>query len=150
MAAFISNDHEIDTAPLLETLLPEHEIFLPVLHPFTPGNLLFIEHRPETELLKNRFNIPEPPLNVTRLCPIEELDLLLVPLVAFDHRGNRLGMGGGFYDRTLAPLVRMDKPPRLIGIAFDCQQVDELEPQPWDIPLAEVITPTRHLQFRLC
>jgi 5-formyltetrahydrofolate cyclo-ligase len=70
------------------------------------------------------------------------LDLMLVPLVGFDGACNRIGMGGGFYDRTLAYLRRRRhwRRPRLIGIAHECQRVDRIDPRPWDIPLDAVVT----------
>ncbi len=73
------------------------------------------------------------------------LDLLLLPLVGFDADGHRLGMGGGFYDRTLAALrpPRCGQRPRLVGIAHDCQRLIQIVPRPWDIPLDAVVTECR-------
>jgi 5-formyltetrahydrofolate cyclo-ligase len=90
----------------------------------------------------NRFNIPEPTLRNRRLRLAWTLDLLLVPLVGFDAGGNRLGMGGGFYDRTLSYLSHRTywRRPRLIGIAHECQRVAELRLRPWDVPLDMVVT----------
>ncbi len=73
---------------------------------------------------------------------VRDLDLILMPLVGFDLQGNRLGMGGGFYDRSLAFLrYRLYwKRPRLLGLAYDFQQVDILTADPWDIPMQAVVT----------
>lgn len=73
--------------------------------------------------------------------PVNTLDVLIMPLAGFDARANRIGLGGGFYDRTLAP-VRMSgyRSPARIGIAFECQRLDAIEPQPWDVELDAVVT----------
>ena len=101
-------------------------------------------------MTRNRFNIEEPTLDSTAIIELTAHDCLLMPLVGFDAKGNRLGMGGGFYDRTLAPLQRLcDGPPRplLIGVAHDCQQVPVLPIEPWDIPLDVIITPTQCIEL---
>jgi 5-formyltetrahydrofolate cyclo-ligase len=70
---------------------------------------------------------------------------LLLPLVGFDETGNRLGMGGGYYDRTLSYLRQRKhwRRPRLVGIAHECQKVDALAPSPWDVPLDMIVTEER-------
>ena len=70
-----------------------------------------------------------------------------MPLVGFDNKGNRLGMGGGFYDRTLANLDRLSYRPLLIGVAHDCQQADALPVMQWDIPLNAIVTPTQTIRI---
>ncbi len=75
------------------------------------------------------------------MAPTWTLDIILLPLVGFDRYGNRLGMGGGFYDRTLARLNHCDmKRPLLIGLAHHCQEVEQLQTQSWDIPLDIIAT----------
>ncbi len=142
LSVFLSFDGELDTAPLIDRLWQEGKrLCLPVLHPFTEGRLLFLNYRPETPLVRNRLNILEPALDVREILPLGELDIILTPLVAFDATGQRLGMGGGFYDRTLQHWRQ--KGPYPIGIAHDCQQVDRLPVEEWDIPLPEILTPSR-------
>lgn len=146
IALFLSVDGELNTRPLLARLWQQRkQVYLPVLHPFSPGNLLFIRYTPETELIPNRLRIPEPPLNVQDIIPLDRLDVMFVPLVAFDKHGQRLGMGGGFYDRTLQHWRRHRFFP--VGLAHDCQQVDTLPVEAWDIPLPAVLTPSHLWQW---
>lgn len=86
------------------------------------------------------FRIPQP----TAGSAVVEPDVLLVPLVAADAGGNRLGQGMGHYDRALATLVRR-KPILTLGVAWDVQIIDRLDPDPWDMPLDRVVTPSRIL-----
>lgn len=93
-------------------------------------------------MMRNRFGIPEPAQS--RRQPPGMLDLVVVPLVGFDAACNRMGMGGGFYDRSFAyRLTRRHAGPRLVGLAFDCQQVAELPVAPWDVPLDVIVTESR-------
>ena len=89
----------------------------------------------------NRFGIPEPVAPREWFAPFQ-LDLVLVPLLAFDRRGNRLGYGGGYYDRSFAFLKDQLRPtePLLVGIAYDFQQLPEITPERWDISLDFIAT----------
>ncbi|HBP2722431.1 TPA: 5-formyltetrahydrofolate cyclo-ligase, partial [Pseudomonas aeruginosa] len=91
---------------------------------------------------RNRFRISEPLADAGRQRKAWALDLVLLPLVGFDEQGGRLGMGGGFYDRSLAYLARRKNghKPTLIGLAHECQKVDRLALASWDIPLAGTVT----------
>lgn len=142
VAAFLSFDGELNTRPLIERLWQMNkQVYLPVLHPFSAGHLLFLRYASDTLLVNNRFNIREPILDVRNVLPPYQLDVVLTPLVAFDQHGQRLGMGGGFYDRTLKNWRHSGAYP--IGLAHDCQQVDTLPVEQWDIPLPEIITPSK-------
>ena len=88
-------------------------------------------------LRPNRFGIPEPRVARRHRVGASRLDLIVLPLVAFDAQGHRLGMGGGYYDRALAAHRRR---PVLVGAAFACQEVPRVPARPWDVPLDEVIT----------
>ncbi len=148
LAIFLSFDGELDTGPLIAALrLAGKQVYLPVLHPFTPGHLLFLRYDSHTPMVTNRLHIREPRLDITRLLPVDRLDILFTPLVAFDDTGQRLGMGGGFYDRTLMHWHRRLDGPLAIGLAHDCQQVDAIPAERWDIPLQEIITPSRHWRW---
>ncbi len=103
IALYISADGEIDTTPLINELWKQgKETYLPVLHPFSSGHLLFLHYTPNSKLTYNKYGIVEPVLNQTLVCPVNQLDIICTPLVGFDSQGQRLGMGGGYYDRTLS------------------------------------------------
>lgn len=105
------------------------------------GHLDFIAAR-RRPLARPGARLAEPDRGRAR--PPWALQLVLMPLVGFDAAGHRLGQGGGYYDRWLArPACRR---PVLLGIAFDCQQVEALPADPWDAPLDGIITPTRTLE----
>jgi 5-formyltetrahydrofolate cyclo-ligase len=146
IGAYWAADGELDPFPLLRLAHARHKrCFLPVLRPHPRRKLWFLEYSPGDPLVKNRFGIPEPRLRNRRIRLPWVLDLLLVPLVGFDSNCNRMGMGGGFYDRTLSYLRRRRhwRRPLLVGIAHECQRVDALEANPWDIPLDLVATEER-------
>lgn len=130
-------DGEINTYPLMKLLWTRGKrLYLPHIHPFSAHQLLFLEHFPNGVLLSNRYGILTPPLNLSLVKPIQQLDVLFVPVVAFDRRGYRLGMGGGFYDRLLCQNASF----RAIGIAYSQQEIPHIPNETWDIPLPEIIT----------
>lgn len=139
---------EIDPTPMIKWFRARRvDVYLPVLRPLAKNSLWFVAYRPDTPMVKNRFNIWEPaPRFSAQRCnrlPTWALDTLIAPLVGFDAHANRMGMGGGFYDRTLA-FVRHRRPaPRLIGVAHACQEVKALPTEPWDIPLSAIVTDTK-------
>ena len=121
IALYVSFDGEISTEKLIKTLWAQDKrVYLP-----------------DTPMLKNKFGIWEPKLNVQSVLPLEELDILFTPLVAFDKQGNRLGMGGGFYDRTLQNWRNSSFIP--VGLAHQCQQVEQLPTEAWDVPLHQIL-----------
>jgi len=143
IAFYLATGEEMDLGPLLRFAQESRRrCYLPVLRPRFQHGLWFIEHRPGEPLPKNRFGIPEPSVHRRNPVPLRGLDLVLVPLVGFDGQGNRIGMGGGFYDRALAWARRLSRwqGPKRIGIAYDCQRVERIEPRPWDVPLHGVMT----------
>ena len=138
IALYVSFDGEISTDKLIKILWAQgKQVYLPVLHPFNPNHLLFLRYLPDTPMLKNKFGICEPKLNVQNVLPLDELDILFTPLVAFDKQGNRLGMGGGFYDRTLQHWQKTSFIP--VGLAHQCQQVEQLPTEAWDVPLHQIL-----------
>ncbi|AKC59828.1 5-formyltetrahydrofolate cyclo-ligase [Blochmannia endosymbiont of Polyrhachis (Hedomyrma) turneri] len=147
---FISFDGEIQTYPLIKKLLNIGKtIYLPILYPFKkPKILLFSKYTTSTNLILNHFKIYEPELYLKHVIFNQELDILLIPLVAFDRYGNRLGMGGGFYDHTLKSYSHHSK-TLLIGLAHDCQKINNRIPkEEWDVPLPEIITPSFHWKWK--
>ena len=146
VALYLSQDGELDTQPLIEALWEKGvQTYLPRLHPFCSGHLLFLHFHRDTLLVPNRFGILEPQLHVCDVMPIKAMDVMVTPLVAFDVKGQRIGMGGGYYDRTLVKWRDIGRPVPM-GYAHDCQQVHPIESQPWDIPLPYIITPTKVIQ----
>lgn len=132
---------ELDTTPLILRAHKQGKIvYFPVLGPPPTHRLHFAAWRRGERLIRNRFGIPEPLQHKTIRARF--LDLMVVPLVGFDREGNRLGMGGGYYDRTLAylPRRRLWRRPRLFAVAFDCQRVEALPSQPWDIAVDAIVT----------
>lgn len=138
VALYWPNDGEIDPRLLARIKPAKQQLYLPVLQAFPAHTLRFVRWSPRMRLRRNRFGIPEP--HGARR-PAQSLDVMLMPLVGFDAAGNRLGMGGGFYDRTLARRQGVaPHKPLLIGIAHACQQVAQLGVAAWDIPLHLVVT----------
>ncbi|WP_371742263.1 5-formyltetrahydrofolate cyclo-ligase [Aestuariibacter sp. A3R04] len=146
LAGYLTNDGEVDLAAVMALAWQQgKKTTLPVIHPFNPRTLLFLDYTTDTQMRVNRFNIHEPEPHCTGVIPIATHDIILMPLVGFDARGNRLGMGGGFYDRTLAGVLQNNNRPLLVGTAHDCQQVDAIPIAGWDIPLDIIVTPSQTL-----
>ena len=140
IALYLANDGELDTSELIQLCWKlGKQVFLPILHPFCAGHLIFVRYSPDSIMKANLYGIAEPVLRCQDICPVPELDLVFAPLVAFDPKGNRLGMGGGFYDRTLLPIYRDSLNTRVIGLAHQCQKADHLPEESWDLPLNHII-----------
>jgi 5-formyltetrahydrofolate cyclo-ligase len=122
---------------------------LPLLH--EDGRLRFREWSAGQALATNRHGIPEP--SEGPLIEANALAVVLVPLLAFDHRGHRLGQGGGWYDRSFAFLrdassaANARPRPMLVGVGYDWQQVESLDAADWDVPLDAVATPSAFHRF---
>lgn len=136
LAFYLPFNHEISPLALMEKLKNlGKSIYLPVIHPFTRGNLLFFKYDEDTVMQTHRFGMLQPKLDVRKLIPLTELDIIFTPLVACDKNNGRLGYGGGFYDRTLIQA----KKAKSVGLAHRCQYVDSLPLEAWDIPLDHII-----------
>lgn len=148
IAFYLSNDGEMDLDILIKHAWQQGKhCYLPVLAEPNTQRLWFIPYTVNTKLKSNRFGILEPVhTRNTRLRKTLSLDLVLMPLVAFDEQGNRVGMGGGFYDRTLAFLRQRQywHKPNLLGVAYEFQKNEQLNMNPWDIPLQAIAT-EKHL-----
>jgi 5-formyltetrahydrofolate cyclo-ligase len=142
VALYLPNDGEIDPRPLIKTLRKRRiRCYLPVLHPIRKKHLWFFRFSEDTKMQTNRFGIKEPCIRYGEKIPPWTLSAAFFPLVAFDRKGGRLGMGGGFYDRTFAKKAsRLYNNVKLIGLAHHFQEVDELPIEPWDVPLSAIAT----------
>lgn len=143
IALYLPNDGEIDPSLLLDAARKQKKhIYLPVLQRWPKYSMVLQQLAPNQSWQLNRFGIKEPKADKKRQAKTSRIDLILMPLVGFDRCGNRLGMGGGFYDRYLAHLKYRKhwKKPLLIGLAHHSQQVDKLTSNNWDIPLSAIVT----------
>jgi 5-formyltetrahydrofolate cyclo-ligase len=145
IAFYIANDGELDPARLMARAWGLGKTcYLPAITPLKPRHLGFVDYRPGDPLVPNRYGIPEPDHPLRSAVLPWALDLILVPLVSFDMNGSRLGMGAGYYDRTLAFLNQRQHwhRPLLMGVGYEFQRVDYLPAEPWDIPLQAIATET--------
>ena len=143
IAGYIGSKGELDPTPLLEQAAAMNKhCYLPVLHPFRHGRLWFCRWSPGDRMTPNRFGIPEPDIRAGGLIATRDLDLVIVPLLGFDKACNRIGMGGGYYDRSFAFTRRLVhiSAPFMLGFAHESQRVENLQTQPWDIPLDAIAT----------
>lgn len=141
VAVYLPQDGEIDPGPLAAWLAARGcLVCLPVIDPIARGSqrLRFAPWHPHTPWQTNRYGIDEPV--TTRSLRPWTLELVFLPLVGFDAQGNRLGMGGGFYDRTFDHRRSRAHRPRLIGLAHGLQQVDALPRAAHDVPLDAIAT----------
>lgn len=140
---------ELSLEPTLQWLEPLSEIYLPVIdQPESDLPMKFAPWTAATPLRKGRYNIDVPDVANSALVEGMSLNTVLVPLVAFDASGNRMGMGGGYYDRTFSQCSSGILPrPQLIGIAHEFQRVDLVPIEHWDIPMDVIIT-DQHIYTR--
>lgn len=143
IAAYAAMPDEVGLE-ILYTRRPDQEWALPVIDPELEGDMAFFSWRTSERLEKRKFGIRTPGGDAVRVSH-DRIALFLIPLVAFDNQGSRLGMGGGYYDRFLARL--QNDVPR-IGIGFDCQRSAEPLPrESWDIQLTAAITESGMIEF---
>lgn len=131
---------EADPEGLFNTSNDDQQFYLPLLSSEKNQGLVFAPVDQNTQYKNNAFSIPEPIVETHALLDAKELDLVIMPLLGFDLTGNRLGMGGGYYDRCFAFKQSQPKKPVLIGFAYDFQQLDEINAEPWDIGLDMIAT----------
>ena len=139
IACYLPMRDEVDPSQIIECAwCANKRVFCPVIDEH--GNMTFRRLTCDTLLNRNRFGLWEP-VDGDLIEP-KSLDLVVTPLVAFDKNNHRIGMGGGFFDRSFAFLKHKKRwlRPKLIGLAFECQQVEKIEPNPWDIRLYRVIS----------
>lgn len=142
IAVYWAADGELDPALLAAHARAQgSHIYLPVISINHAGlrHMEFREYLPTATVAANHFGIPEPLADAATLAPTE-LDMVIVPLVGFDPNGNRLGMGGGFYDTSFAFKKEGDATPLLVGFAHSCQACSALPAEEWDVPLDLIVT----------
>ena len=148
IAAYLAHRGEMSCEPIIEWALGRGKtVLLPVV---TGRHMRFAPYSPGDTLVPNRWGILEPEWQPGRWVSARRSNVALTPLVAFDSVGNRLGQGGGYYDRAFAfrSAARHWQRPLLVGLAYDFQQVAELEAKPTDVPLDAVITEQQIHKFR--
>lgn len=135
VSGFLPIRSEVDVRPLMD-LLGERgaRICVPVV--VDKETIVFRELEQDAELVTGVFGTVGPGPDAAELDP----EIMLVPLAAFDRRGHRIGYGGGYYDRAIYRLQQKGCNPRLIGIAFDCQEVASVPEEPHDIRLHGILT----------
>ncbi len=135
----IRGEHPLNLAVTSLRRRDQH-YFLPLLG---DGRLLlFAEYAHGTAIGYNRFGIPEPEVSGDGLRTARDMDVVLLPLLAFDRHGHRLGTGGGWYDTSLAFLRGAARPasPLLVGIGYTFQEVESVPAEPWDVGLDYIAT----------
>lgn len=138
VAAYIAIRGEISLTSVMAQLSESgKQIYLPVLR----GQAMhFSPWKPSQPLLKKGFGLLEPDTPQSEWIPPKELDLVLAPLVVFDKECNRIGQGGGFYDRTFAFRHGTSATPSLLGVAHEDQREPQLPVEHWDVPLDMIAT----------
>ena len=137
VAIYLGHASELDTAPLLRALHRRGlAVYIPEVLP--SQRMSFVRLRPGTPLRRGRLGLRQPAIGRPR-CNARQLQIILLPLLGFDHRGRRLGQGGGYYDRALAGCRNRFRPLR-VGYAYAVQQVDAVPADDWDIGLDMVVT----------
>lgn len=138
IAGYFAVRGEISLDPVIDHALAHgKQIYLPSLE---QQLLRFSTYFHSQKMRINQFKLPEPDVDNDDRLTADQLDLVLVPLVVFDAACHRIGMGGGFYDRSFAFRKQGIHQPILIGVAHDIQRVERLIPQDWDVRLDKVIT----------
>ena len=145
VALFLGMPDEVDLRPSFATAWRRGvRLYVPRILSLRRGAMTFVPLDRDARLQPNRFGIEEPEVPLSQRVQALQLDTILVPLVGFDAACHRLGMGAGFYDRALQRRGRSPESafrhPRLIGIAYDVQRVERIEPAPWDVALDMVVT----------
>ena len=142
IAIYLPVKGEADPTLLLKiSELTNKQFYLPVLSSTKQNHLAFAKYDEATVMKLNRFKIPEPDVQQNELLEdLTTLDCVITPLVGVDNAGNRIGMGGGFYDRTFAFKKTSKTKPLLIGFCYDLQLIAPQTPQRWDVPVDAIIS----------
>jgi len=141
IAVYCAIRGELDPHPITEQAwLEQKKCYLPITD-FNKGQLIFTKFAKNSLLVKNRYGISEPKLNPEELIQPDEFDLVITPLVAFDSQGNRIGNGGGYYDKAFAFKREHSRPkPILLAVGYKLQQIPNFTPKSWDVKMDMIIT----------
>jgi 5-formyltetrahydrofolate cyclo-ligase len=140
---------ELDLRPLIDLALRlGKRVYLPIVD-FPARRLHFARFRDGDSLRVSGYGLSEPHGSAPQRIDPWRLDLVLLPLVGFDSHGTRLGMGGGYYDRTFGGIDTRTswRRPRLVGVAYELQHVGRLERATWDVPIDAVVTDRATYRF---
>ena len=143
IAFYSAFDGEVDVTPLLlHAYNNSKRCYLPLLPKFAGQKMRFAPYSDDLAEKHNHFGISEPVCQARTICSATKLDLVLMPLVGFDVSGQRLGMGGGFYDRCFEfrRIRTRWRKPMLLGVGFECQKVDSLVHESWDVAMDACVT----------
>ncbi|GAH04335.1 unnamed protein product, partial [marine sediment metagenome] len=143
IAFYLPNEGELDPYPIIQyKAWQDKQFYLPVVEVGNSKKLAYYPYHHQDPLIENRFGIQEPSTDSKQPIDIQQLDIILLPLVSFDKHCNRIGRGAGYYDRTLAFVNENSshKRPLLIGLGYEFQKIPEIVPAEWDVPLDMVIT----------
>jgi len=148
VAGFLAFDGEADPAELMAQAIDQgKQVYVPTI--INKGEpLMFVPWSENCALEENRYGILEPVAPKSEWIAAGQLDFVITPLVAFNESCDRIGVGGGFYDRSFSFLNRSNNKSeesnvRLVGFAFELQKVDSIETNDWDVPLSAVATEVR-------
>jgi len=144
VSAFLPIRSEVDLRPLMAALAEKGaRLCLPAI--IDRSTIVFREYLPGKTLVDTGFGTSGPGPDAAELDPA----VMLVPLAAFDARGDRIGYGAGHYDRAIARLHARNITPRLVGVAFDCQQVETVPAEAHDVRLDEILSESGLRHFPL-
>ncbi len=147
IATYIPINGEVGTYLLIEQAWQRNkEIYLPVLFTSKYQPLKFAKFVPGAKLILNRYGIPEPDICPAKYKTAKQMNLMLIPVVAFDPECKRIGMGGGYYDRALAfkKLRQANIRPHLLGLAYEFQKIESIKANSWDMALNMIVTDSFH------
>ncbi len=148
LAFYLPIKGEISCWPIIEYALSLNKnCYLPKVFPNKKRGMWFLPYSGKESVQQGPYGILEPTAKISEAIRPSDLDIIFVPLVAYDQSGNRLGMGGGYYDTTLAQSHKNKQQPHLVGLAYNFQQVPIIPTQSWDKKLDAIVTPSYFRRF---
>lgn len=139
IACYWPMSREANCQPIIDACHQYHkQCYLPVINPHKPRDMHFRLYEPHTPLISNSLGILEPAEGSSTIA-VSQLDLVITPLLGFDLKGYRLGQGGGYYDTAFAH-KQQGRKPYLCGLALALQQVNDTQPEDWDVALDYIAT----------